>query len=60
MAKPQDVTWCPDGYAFRLKSGLYIRCEDFDAYHFAEYHQKSTENLTFKGLNDGKSNQSED
>lgn len=28
-----NTTYCPDGYAFRLKSGHYIRCEDFDEFH---------------------------
>lgn len=28
-----NTVYCPDGYAFQLKSGHYIKCEDFDLFH---------------------------
>jgi hypothetical protein len=28
-----ERTLCPDGYAYQLGNGHYIRCEDFDEFH---------------------------
>lgn len=32
-AKAVSTVLCPDGLAYRLVSGHYIRCEDFDEFH---------------------------
>lgn len=36
-AKQGNTVHCPDGYAYRLANGHYIRCEDFDLYHEDEF-----------------------
>ena len=35
LPDPPSTTFvkCPDGYAIRTDKGLYLPCEDFDAYH---------------------------
>jgi hypothetical protein len=34
-AKAAQTVLCPDGLAYRLPAGQYIRCEDFDEFHAA-------------------------
>jgi hypothetical protein len=32
-----DDTLCPDGYAYKVETGHYIACEDFDLFHVEQH-----------------------
>jgi hypothetical protein len=46
--KPSNETFCPNGMAYGVKGGHYVRCEDFDEYHLDEYHGKIRVDLYIK------------
>lgn len=47
-AKQNKDVYCPNGMAYQVEGGHYIRCEDFDEFHFDQYHGRLRKDLYIK------------